>query len=157
METHSKSVEKDFGFQNKEWSVLRLGWMLMALFLLLGLLGFFGSGVVSWTTRENDAAVIEFERYLRNSMVSEIKISSKEPLPDSSIYLNPDYLRKMKIDKIIPEPALMELKSNRLRVKFDSDQADPVVLYIIPVGTGSQDLEIEIKGQKEKLNQYIYF
>ncbi|HEY1025919.1 MAG TPA: hypothetical protein VGE26_12185 [Sphingobacteriaceae bacterium] len=157
MKKHTDSVEKEFRFQKMEWLVLRAGWCLMAAFLIFGLLGFFGSGTVSRKTAENNAAVIEYERYLRNLLLSEIKIYSKKPLPDSSVYISSDYLNKVRIDKVVPEPASSELQNDRLKLKFNSNEGDPIVLYVVPTGLGSQDLEIEIRGEKQKLHQYIHF
>lgn len=157
MEKHVESIEKEYNFQRKDWTILRVGWLLMAVFLTLGLFGLFGSGTLSWQIRENDAVSIEYERFLRNSMVTKIRVTSKTPLSDSSIYINADYVKKVKIDRITPEPASMQFQDNQLRIRFNSPIEGPVVLFIQPYELGSQTLDIIAGGHHEKLNQFIHF
>lgn len=60
-------VRQDDAFQQKEWRVQRVGWSLMALFVLAGLLGVFGVGpLTSATTSSADGVVtVEHDRVAR--------------------------------------------------------------------------------------------
>lgn len=157
MEKHSKDIEKDFRIQQLEWPVLRVGWWLMGVFLILGVLGLFGSGKISWKTDESGWATIKYERYLRYSMPTQILIYPKGPLKDSSVYINADYLEKIHIEHIVPEPVSMTFSGDRLQVKFDSPHIKVLVFYIEPEERGPQLLQIGIGAQSKNFDQYIYF
>lgn len=40
-------LTEDFTFEQREWKVQRIAWLIMALLVLLGLLGLFGAGPMS--------------------------------------------------------------------------------------------------------------
>lgn len=152
------SIEEGFPFLQKEWPVLRVGWTMLFLFILAGVLGLFGFGLLSDRTLENEVAVVEYDRYLRHSTESKVIIRSKIPLADSSIYLNRDYLKQVKIDRVQPEPSAVALEGDRVRYKFESTDGGQVIFHIIPLtGNASQEMEIGIGGRNATFHQFIYF
>jgi hypothetical protein len=54
-------IDQNDKFQRREWRVSRLGWLLLALFVLAGLLGLLGSGPLSRVTAESDAGTVQAE------------------------------------------------------------------------------------------------
>lgn len=151
-------VERDFSFLKKEWPALRVAWVLLALFVLAGLLGLFGGGYISDRNIETPVGRIEYERFLRHSTASRVMIESDRPLNDSSVYINRSYLKQVRIDQISPRPVSAELIGNKVRFKFASASSGPIILHIIPYqGSGSQTLEVGWGGENVVLHQFIYF
>jgi hypothetical protein len=151
-------VEKEYSFLEKEWTVLRVGWLLLTLFVLAGLLGLFGGGPLSRKTTETRIGRIEYERFLRHSTSSTIIFESDQPLKDSSLYINREYLRNIKIDQIEPRPESSGMVGSRIRFKFPTNNSRQIIFHISPFeGSGTHTLEIGTAGQKEVIQQFIYF
>ena len=63
-------INEDIEFQKKEWNWARLGWVLMLIIALAGLLGLFGQGPLSKSTARAGGIEVEYERcaqFLRDS------------------------------------------------------------------------------------------
>lgn len=54
-------IRQDQRFQQREWRLERIGWTLIALFVLAGLLGLLGPGPLSWATARSDGGLVEVE------------------------------------------------------------------------------------------------
>lgn len=101
--------------------------------------------------------VIDYERYLRYSVKTAIHIQLKDRLSDSVLAINADYIKAMKVDKIIPEPSAMTLNGDKLVYKFASDNIQQVSFFVEPIRTGSQHLEIQTGGVKNTISQFVFF
>ena len=57
-------VRQDERFQHREWTAERVGWALMGLLVVAGLLGFLGKGPFSWATARSDRGwvAVEYQR-----------------------------------------------------------------------------------------------
>ncbi len=157
MERHVSDLEKDFEFQKIEWPLYRIGWVLMGVFLTLGAVGLFGHGIFSRKHVKQANFSIEYDRYLRYSVSTELVVNAGSLGKDSSLTINSDYLKKVKIDKILPEPKLMELSGKHIKLKFSDSKINEITFYLDPIDYGAQSLEIEINGNKKTVDQYIFF
>ncbi|WP_207428868.1 hypothetical protein [Pedobacter sp. SYSU D00535] len=157
MEKHISCLEDSLETEKKEWPILRAGWMLMGVFLLLGILGLFGSGIFSRRTVETSEFRMEYDRYLRYSMSSELVINAASLGSDSSISLNYDYVKTVKIDKIVPEPESVKFEKDKVLFKFSSAKGNNIVFYLVPINQGAQRLVVELNGSRKEVSQYIYF
>src|SRR5690606_11954318 len=138
MEDAIKSIEKEYKFQKIEWPVFRVGWVIMAVFLITGIAGLFGSGALSERKEENTEASVEYEQLLRYSVESKVFILLKKPLADSTLSINADYIKAMKIDKVIPEPIAMELNDSMLKYRFANTDIEEISLILKPIDTGKK-------------------
>jgi len=157
MEDAIKSIEKEYKFQKIEWPVFRVGWVIMAVFLITGIAGLFGSGALSERKEENTEASVEYEQLLRYSVESKVFILLKKPLADSTLSINADYIKAMKIDKVIPEPIAMELNDSMLKYRFANTDIEEISLILKPIDTGKKQLKLHINGTESVFNQYIFF
>lgn len=56
-------IQQDEAFQRREWRFERLGWALLTLFVVAGLLGVLGKGPVAWSTvGDGDVVQVEHNR-----------------------------------------------------------------------------------------------
>ncbi|RXF72234.1 hypothetical protein [Arcticibacter tournemirensis] len=157
MDKDISSLEKDVPFEKSEWPVLRIGWILMGLFLVAGIFGIFGSGLYSEKVEGDRTFSVRYERYLRYSMHSEIHINTSRLGADSSIWINADYLNKIMITEISPEPESFDQVDGRMKMQFSSRLPSHITLHVEPVKTGNQSLTISVNGKKKTIHQYIYF
>ncbi|HEY0896169.1 MAG TPA: hypothetical protein VGE15_06430 [Sphingobacteriaceae bacterium] len=158
MKKSVEHVEQQYSFLEKEWWTLRVGWFLLILFVLAGLLGLFGGGLFSTVTKETPIGTIRYERFLRHSSPSVIIIESDRMMSDSSVFINSSYLNKVRIEQIDPRPVSSALSGNRVRFKFSSTDSRQIIFHISPFqGSGSLALELGIAGQKEVFKQFIYY
>src|SRR5690606_29061098 len=140
-----------------EWPVFRVGWVIMAVFLITGIAGLFGSGALSERKEENTEASVEYEQLLRYSVESKVFILLKKPLADSTLSINADYIKAMKIDKVIPEPIAMELNDSMLKYRFANTDIEEISLILKPIDIGKKQLKLHINGTESVFNQYIFF
>ena len=158
MKKSADHVEQDYSFLEKEWQTLRVGWILLILFVLAGLLGLFGGGLFSEVSAETGIGRIRYERFLRHSTPSVIMIESDLVMNDSSVFINSTYLRKVKIEQIDPRPVSTSVIGNQVRFRFSSGDCRQIIFHISPYqGSGSQVLELGMGGRKEVIKQFIYF
>ena len=100
-------VNEDLSFLRKEWRFQRIGWLGMALFVLLGLSGAFGRGPLSNVTDGDNATLaISYERIIRHAADSRLEIVAGEALRADTlrIYITAGYLKGFEVRSIIPEP-----------------------------------------------------
>lgn len=157
MKKMADSIEDEYKFQQVEWPVYRIGWVIMALFLLAGLFGIFGTGIISRKSKQGTQMAIDYDRYLRYSVKTTVHIKLKHRLSDSTLAINASYIKAMKVDKIVPEPSSMILNDNKLIYKFASSSIQQVSFFIEPIRPGSQYLEIYVGGIKNTINQFVFF
>jgi hypothetical protein len=159
MKKDISSINDDFKFQQYEWPVKRVSWILMGLFLFYGILGGLGdnTGVINNYTAEFPGAHIQYPRFLRVDKDFQLKIFLSKNTRNVSVSINNDYFDKIKITDVVPRPLSMEIRNNRVVYNFTTDSSGVIVFYNDPVSMGTQSLEVELNHQKVNLSQYIYF
>ncbi|WP_207533091.1 hypothetical protein [Desertivirga arenae] len=157
MRKDTLALEKDLAIEKNEWPILRAGWVFMGLIVIGGAMGLFGGGFLSHTLVKHRDISIGYDQILRYSLNSEITIEGNKLSKDSSILINSDYTKKIKIEEVIPEPESVKLEGQKIRYKFHSRRSDNIILYIKPIGRGEQRLTLELDGFKLDINQYIFF
>ena len=133
------------------------GRVIMTLFFVCGLSGIFGEGIISRRTEKAGGFSIEYDRFLRRSKSNELIVRTQGLGKDSSLQINSNFLEKVKIHSLSPAPKLTEQKGGKLIFKFESPDVKHIILYVEPIKSGNQRLEISINNQKQVINQYIYF
>lgn len=160
MEKDITSINENFSVQIWEWRIKRISWIFMALFLGYGLAGGFGDsgGLLSIQTSITTFGTIKYEGLMRVEKQSEIKVylNSKDT-SITTIAINDDYLDKVQIIQIIPEPELSEIKNQKIVYHFSSESKGVITFILDPQRSGDQTLNIGLNGENVKLNQYIFF
>jgi hypothetical protein len=157
MEKDITSAEESFPMEQKEWSLFKPFWIFMGLILVAACLGVFGTGIASQKVHTSHGITLEYNRFLRVKNDAALYVNVKDPGTDFSISINNDYIRKVKIDQVVPEPASVEINNNKLIYKFSSAKFGFVTFFLTPYKMGSQTLEITVNGNKMRFDQFIYF
>lgn len=107
--TGDLEINQDLNAQRKTWVIQRIGWACMALIILAGLAGMFGSGPWARDTivDEHRLARLEYDRFgryegellLRLELMPEATKSS-----EVTIWVDRTYLTKHAIEQITPTP-----------------------------------------------------
>lgn len=153
------SINKDFKYQRAEWPIARIFWTLVAGVLIYGLLGGFGDGetVLNRKTLNLSGSHIEYDRYLRVEKNFTIKIFLSDSAQNCSVGFNKDYIDKVQITQVIPEPKKVELKANKIVYTFSTSGAGTITFFNDPLKMGNPHLELEVNGKKASISQFIYF
>lgn len=109
-------------FQRFWWIAHRVGWLLLAIVIVAGLLGFLGPGLLSKASTGDRQLLVEYDRFLRSQSPTRLRIL----LPVSEgglgfLWIDPAYLNEMDIEQIIPEPVRTEVREQWIVHLFRTD------------------------------------
>ena len=161
MEDDVSFIEKDIKYQEGEWRVQRAGWIIMAVFLLLGLLGFFGDagGLLSRKRFHLEKGMsVNVEKFLRMEKSVDMNVTITNPaVKDVSVAINNDYFNKLKITQVIPEPENVEIIQNKTVYNFKQLGSGRITFFLDPLKKGEQKLSMNVNGESVNITQFIYF
>lgn len=156
-------IDADMNFQVKEWRVERIGWVLMALLALAGLLGLFGEGPLANVRAENGPIAVEYDRFERLLSPAQLQIQvAPEAVQNDEVRLQVTrkLLDGLEVQDISPQPDSMELSPDTvvyvfkvtnpnapMRITFDMETAK--------AGSHSGQVGIE-NGALVDIRQFIY-
>jgi hypothetical protein len=158
-------IAEDFEFQKRSWVVQRFGWGGMAILSLAGLLGLLGSGLASQATKgqTSDRMWLEYERFERFQSPVELKVHVKGDSGKTgsvTIWFDRDYLEKLQLQQVTPEPEKVEVAENHLVYTFRTvkpNQENTFTFYFetqkFGLLSGSIGLE---RDQNIKFSQFVF-
>jgi hypothetical protein len=113
-------IDEDIVFQNRSWTAQRVGWVALALVIVAGLMGLFGSGPVSNTSAGSRETVwVEYERFVRYQAPTTLRIRTRPQNDAAHVNVSREYLEKVKVEKILPEPARVSAGNGFVTYRFD--------------------------------------
>ncbi|MEX2142725.1 MAG: hypothetical protein WD894_25950 [Pirellulales bacterium] len=151
-------------FQRKQFLAERIGWALMALFLVWALLGGFGEGWVSrqqaWS--EDRTLGLEYDRYGRRGAPMELRLQLR---PDKSrdeliLHLNREFIDGVELERITPDCRSMVVDDDGSVATFSADPNAndySITIEYKPRHVGSLHVALRASGQTEMaFDQFIY-
>jgi hypothetical protein len=145
-----EDFESELVFHHREWRVQRIGWALLAVFLLLGAAGLFGDGPLSHAhSGDNDSGSIEYERFTRRGARTDIIVTPAVAGADSvqRVAITASYLQAFKIERITPEPRAVRSAGEHFVYEFAPSAAGAFVSFELePEQLGRHAAEIIIDG-----------
>ncbi|MDF5723397.1 MAG: hypothetical protein PUP91_23580 [Rhizonema sp. PD37] len=158
-------IEQDLDHQERVWFLQRIAWFVMALATLAGLLGVFGTGVLSNAKagKQTDPLWVEYERFERFQSQTKLRIHfnpNAERAGEIRVWFKLDYIENVQLQQITPEPKSVEAQSDRLIYTFSHpkpDQPTAVTFYMQPekIGPLSGSVGLET-GSPISFNQLVY-
>lgn len=156
-------IYDDWEFQRRSWRVQRIGWVLMVLFILAGLMGLLGSGWLGHTTiaTADRALQLEYDRFLRLHSPSRVKIRAIAPTPQElQIRIERQYLEGLQVARMMPEPDRVEIEPENYAYYFLTSSANrpvTIALEIEPERVGWLDGKISLATDRGlQLRQWVY-
>ena len=159
-------VSQDLEFQRKEWLVGRLGWIVLGILLILGLLGVFGgSGLLSTTTTGDPSQGfwITYDRFLRNLAPTTLTLFIEPGRIEGNtfnIHFPQDYIGEFEIQSIEPEPERVTVTSNGQQYTFNvQNPTGPIAIrfYLKAEKIGAYRSDVVFNGnQTLTIRQFSY-
>jgi hypothetical protein len=130
-------IAEDMAFQERDWRVQRVGWVVMALIAAAALLGLFGPGLLNRVVETSGPLEARFRRFERNEAPTSLELSvSGEATRGGTVrvWLSREYLSGVDLDQVTPEPARVTSAESRL-------------VYEFPVRPGGDAIEVSFQFQ----------
>jgi hypothetical protein len=157
-------IDEDIQLESANWKVQRVAWVIMAFFVLAALLGFTGDGGIGnlQSLKAGDSTSgleVEYERFIRRNAPAEVKVKLTPSTSDSltALHISKDFYEKLKVDKVVPEPAEVYTSEKGITYRFASaNQPFSVTFYLTPKGMGSLPLHLSTAEKQVAITQFIY-
>lgn len=155
----SLEIDQDLEFQRREWRVQRVLWVVTAVLLVLALMGLFGGGPISDTTRESDDGTlsVDYLRFVRHDGQASLDFqvaASHATNQEVEIWIDQRFIDRVQIEHVSPEPASVRGADGRMVYVFElAEGADtlnatfsyrPQHMGRIPGEAGSGDAVVDI-------------
>lgn len=158
-------LEQDIEYQKHAWRFERIGWVAMALIVLLGLLGGFGTGPISGATAgdPDGPLAVEYERFVRHTGEASLSIQvAADQVVDGmvEIWIDATYLEGFELQQISVEPEEVRLDGERVIYAFaaeDPQSSLTLTFSIQPQEIGRYAGEVGIvDGSQVTFRQFSY-
>lgn len=162
-------LHQDLAFQRRSWKVQRIGWIMMALFVLAGIMGLLGPGLLSHTTisTPTQSLQVEYDRLIRLHASTRLKVQATpttSTVGDADrmmqIQIRRKYLEQFQIAHILPEPEAVVIQPTNLRYGFlisKSDQPTSITIDLEPKQVGWIEGEIGLSADTQvQFKQWVY-
>ena len=154
----------DQKFQQREWRMERIGWVIMLLIIAAGLLGLLGGpGLLSSTSAvSGDSLEVNYERYLHllEATSLELRVVPEQGQDTIRVWLSQSYLEDMLIEAIMPEPENVQTGADRTIFSFalaEPVQEMRINFQVSADRPGSKAGAAGIEGgQSIELSQVVY-
>lgn len=116
--------DRDLHFQRREWTVQRAGWLVMLAIVLAALIGLFGGGPLSTATAKVEPLQLQYTRFERRHAPTKLEVSVASGAVSQDqveIWLSSDYLARIEITSIVPEPEEVSETNDRVIYRFNID------------------------------------
>ena len=152
---HDLELDEDLKTHIRAWKIQRVGWVFMVLVFIMAVLGIFGAGFLSHRSINKEGIKVAFEYFGRYEADMEVTVSMPDP-GVSTLTIPRDYLDRMKLKQIFPEPDNVKMEGGHYLFSFSPLAQEKVVLYILPQSTGSFQSTLMINNQPFTINHFIY-
>lgn len=149
-------IKEELDLHERGWKIQKVGWTLIILTMVVGLLGLFGEGILSRQHLQSGNIEAEYDRFFRYESEMKIRIeSTNEPI--ASISIPQQYLKEFRIESFVPEPEKNTATGNDITYSFSSGKNHIVDIYLIPKNFGTINGTMKVNGANQiPLNHFIY-
>jgi hypothetical protein len=137
-------IDENLDIERRHWIYERIVWSLMFAVVLAGVLGVFGSGVLSRATAAASATGLRVEYRRFSRAIAPTRLRFHVPPGSASggnvrLWIGSAYLHDVDVQQVTPPPERVELGSDRLTYVFrsgDSAAAAEIVFVVEPQSWG---------------------
>ena len=158
-------IDQDLRFQEWEWAVQRVAWIVMLLIIVLALLGFFGTGPISSATAgdPDSPLLVEYQRFVRQQGQTSLTVQvDSGQISDGQIevWISTGYVEDVEIEQLSQQPDEVLNDGDRLVFVFlAEDVSEPisVTFTLRPevIGRITGDIGV-VDGPQVHLSQLSY-
>ena len=118
-------IEQNIRFQEREWRLQRIGWIVFATFIIAAVLGLFGGGGMFAQKRidTGNGVAVEFSRFERSGAITKLRIDAQPNglnRSEFAIWIDREYFQHFDIESITPTPVRTELTGETLHFVFSA-------------------------------------
>jgi hypothetical protein len=132
----------------QEWKAERIGWLLMALLILVALLGGFGQGPLAHASRAAGPLQLHYDRLVRRGVSTRFQLTVL-PEPNRpaglTIWIAESFLEAAPLQEVSPEPNQRTSADGRLVLEFAAPppgEPSHIILTVLPRRAGQQRGEL---------------
>ncbi len=158
-------IDQDLDYQQQSWIIQRIAWLVMGLVILAGLLGVFGTGLLSNAKvgKQTDPLWLEYGRFERFQSPTKLRLHFSPNAGQAGkirVWFKRNYLENVQLQQVTPEPESVEAQSDRFIYTFANpkpNQPTTVTFYLEPdqIGVLSGSVGLET-GSPLPFNQLVY-
>lgn len=151
------------GFQRAMWTGQKVGWIVLALLLLLALLGLFSVGPFSSATAVSAGGdlTVDYQRLERSGASSSLRLSVADGPADGEIRvrIGSEFVKAFTIEGITPDPLQTSTGRDGIDLVYPVPSAYPAIIYLSlrPRQTGLVKSSIALNdAESVRLSQFVY-
>lgn len=133
--SESARIEEDIPFQQREWSVQRVGWLVMFLLVIAALLGLTGGGGPLATASQHtpdDTLHVHYSRVQRSLAPAQLELTLASGGGDElEVWIGNEFLSEIEIESISPQP---------LETRAGPDRQ----VFVFAVADGAREFEVTV-------------
>lgn len=150
------TIDEDPAIQRRVWIGQRVGWVLIAVIVVAGLVGVFGSGPLSSSSAEIPNLRVEYERFARLQQPTRLKCVSIGSPTKAEIAINRDFVDAVRVDAIMPTPIHIESAGHWMVYRFAGASLGAVTFDFTPTEFGILDAVIRTTTDTIAFRQLVY-
>jgi hypothetical protein len=147
-------INEDLTFQKRQWHFQRLGWGVLGLILVLGLLGLLGDGWLSHRKVLQRGVSLEYNYFLRRGKPTVLHIEVVGTSGRTEVSFE-HYLEKFRLENVTPEPSQTALSSETYTYSFEGSGA-ALEFYLLPSHVGKVSGRVSVNGTSIDVRQFVY-
>jgi hypothetical protein len=153
-------IHQDLPFEEKYWKVQKIARVGLVFALVLAALGLFGAGPLSEGKVVRGNFEARYERFERLETVYQIDL--RIPVDGqgaASIWVSPEFLKKVRIERISPEPLSEVAEDGGARFIFNSKQPEAAIQAVFhyePLQMGPRKTRLRWGEDETALGQFVY-
>ncbi len=153
---HDLPIDEDIPLAKKSFPIQVAGWLLLYIFLIAALLGFFGKGYFSVQKEQVNGVNLVYEKYGRNQMPMNLELDIQQVNDSIVVRVPQDYFKHVQLRSVTPEPVEQRIENNFYTFLFRGNGALKVFVEIEPRMSGSVSAGIIAGNTTIPVNQFFY-
>lgn len=148
-EVGSLEIGQDLTFQRREWRVQRVGWSVILLIVIAGLIGLLGLGPLGWADATVGPLSVTYQRFVRRSAPAEFEVRvAPEAIVDDAfaLRLGGSFIDHVDMEQPFPAPDAMDAAADHVVYRFTTADASPARVRFMfqPRDAGPARIEIGV-------------
>jgi hypothetical protein len=157
-------IDEDMAFQEKEWVLQRIGWVIMGLIILAAVGGLIGPGLFSKATAQANAISVEHERFIHfntdTAFIFHIQANVADEDGKIRLWINSDYLNSVHVQQFMPEAESFGAGAERHIFVFEpEDVSKPATIKVVfhAMKPGVHNIQVGLVGNETlSFSQFVY-
>ncbi len=162
-DTSGIELDQRLEFQEREWTIQRVGWIVFTLIIVAALLGAFGAGPLSSASAGGEGVgfSVDYQRVVRHQGESRLTIhvnGDQASAGQVEVWLGADYMNTIRVTQISPVPEEVRAADDRLIHVFNVEEPAALItinIDLVPQEMGKLTVDMGIvDGGDVSFNQY---